>query len=53
MGHLWYNLGTNFVGSDSASTLRDYPSARTIRTFESPALGLTLMAPFRGALYTC
>jgi hypothetical protein len=46
VGHLWYNSGTNFAGSVSASTLRDYPSARTIRTFKSPALGLTPMAPF-------
>jgi hypothetical protein len=30
MGHLWYNSGTNFTGLVSASTLRDYPSARTI-----------------------
>jgi hypothetical protein len=51
VGHLWYNSGTNFTGSVSASTLRDYPSARMIRTFNSPALGLTPMAPFRGALY--
>jgi hypothetical protein len=53
VGQLWYNLGTNFAGSVSASTLRDYPSARTIRTFKSPALGLTPTAPFRGVLYTC
>jgi hypothetical protein len=53
VGHLWYNSGTNFVGSVSASTLRDYSSTRTIRTFNSPTLGLTPMAPFRGALYTC
>jgi hypothetical protein len=53
VGHLWYNLGTNFTGSVSASTLRDYPSARTIRTFKSPALGLMSMAPFWGALCTC
>jgi hypothetical protein len=50
--HLWYNSGTNFVGSISASTLRDYPSARMFRTFKSLALGLTPTAPFRGALYT-
>jgi hypothetical protein len=50
--HLWYNLGTKFVGSISASTLRDYPSARTIKTFKSPALVLTPMAPFRGIIYT-
>ena len=31
MGHLWNNSGTKFAGSISASTLRDYPSARTIR----------------------
>jgi hypothetical protein len=53
MGHLWYNSGTNFVGSVSASTLRDYPSARMIRTFKSPTLGLMPTAPFRGTLYTC
>jgi hypothetical protein len=53
VGHLWYKSGTNFVGSVSASTLRDYPSTRTIRTFKSPALRLTPMAPFRGTLYTC
>jgi hypothetical protein len=52
VGHLWYNSGTKFAGSVSASTLRDYPSARTIRTFKSPALRLTPMAPFRGELYT-
>jgi hypothetical protein len=52
LGHIWYNSGTNFAGSVSASTLRDYPSTRTIRTFNSPALGLTPTAPFRGALYT-
>jgi hypothetical protein len=52
VGHLWYNSGTKFAGSISASTLRDYPSARTIRTFKSPALGLTPTAPFRGVLYT-
>jgi hypothetical protein len=53
MGHLWYNSETNFVGSVNASTLRDYRSARTIRTFKSPALGLMPTAPFRGILYTC
>jgi len=52
VGHLWNISGTKFAGSISASTLRDYPSARTIRTFKSPALGLTPTAPFRGALYT-
>jgi hypothetical protein len=52
VGHLWYNSGTKFVGSVSASTLRDYPSARMIRTFKSPALGLTPTTPFRGKLYT-
>ena len=52
VGHLWYNSGTKFAGSISTSTLRDYPSTRTIRTFKSPALGLTPTAPFRGALYT-
>jgi hypothetical protein len=31
--------------SVSASTLRDYPSARTIRIFKSPAIGLMHMAP--------
>jgi hypothetical protein len=36
MGHLWYNSGTKFVGSVSASTFRDYPSSRTIRTFKTP-----------------
>jgi hypothetical protein len=46
VGHLWYNSGTNFAGSVSTSTLRDYPPARMIRTFKSPALGLTPMAPF-------
>jgi hypothetical protein len=44
--HLWYNSGTNFMGSVSASTLRDYPSARMIRTFKSPTLGLMPMTPF-------
>jgi hypothetical protein len=53
LGHLWDNLGTNFAGSVSASTLRDYPSARTIKTFKSPVLGLTPTTHFRGALYTC
>jgi hypothetical protein len=48
VGHLWYNSGTNFAGSVRASTLRDYPSARMIRTFKSPALGLTPTAPFQG-----
>jgi hypothetical protein len=52
LAYLWYNLGTNFVGSVSANTLRDYPSTRTIRTFKSPTLGLTPTAPFRGILYT-
>jgi hypothetical protein len=52
VGHLWYNSGTKLVDSVSASTLKDYPSARTIRTFKSPALGLTPMAPFQGELYT-
>jgi hypothetical protein len=52
MGHLWYNLGTKFTGPVSTSTLRDYPSARTTRTFKSPALGVTPTAPFRGELYT-
>ena len=52
VGHLWDNSGTKFAGSISANTLRDYPSARMIRTFKSPALGLTPTAPFRGALYT-
>jgi hypothetical protein len=47
VGHLWYNSGTNFAGSVSARTLRDQPSARTIRTFKSHALRLTPMAPFR------
>jgi hypothetical protein len=47
LGHLWDNSGTNFAGSVSASILRDYPSARMIRTFKSPALGLTPTAPFR------
>jgi hypothetical protein len=50
--HFSYNSGTNFAGSISASTLRDYPSAKTFKTFKSPALGLTPTAPFRGALYT-
>jgi hypothetical protein len=49
--HLWYNSGTNFMGSISASTLRD-PSASTFKTFNSPVLGLTPMAPFRGTLDT-
>jgi hypothetical protein len=40
------------VSSISASTLRDYPSARTFRTFKSPVLGPMPMAPFRGVLYT-
>jgi hypothetical protein len=40
------------MDSISASTLRDYPSARMFRTFNSPTLGLTPTAPFRGALYT-
>jgi hypothetical protein len=53
VGHLWYNSGTNFAGSVSASTLRDYSSARMIRTFKLPTLGLTPKALFRGALYTC
>jgi hypothetical protein len=53
MGHLWYNSGTKFMGLVSASTLRDYPSARTIRTFKSPTLGLTPTAPFWDILYTC
>jgi hypothetical protein len=53
IGHLWYNSGTNFVGLVNASTLRDYHSARTIRTFKSPALGLTPTAPFQGVFYTC
>jgi hypothetical protein len=53
MGHLWYNSGTNFGGLVSANALRDYPSARTIRTFKSPTLGLTPTTPFRGVLYTC
>jgi hypothetical protein len=52
MGHLSYNLGTNFTRSVCTSTLRNYPSAKTIRTFKSPALGLTPTAPFWGALYT-
>jgi hypothetical protein len=50
--HLWYNSGTNFTSSISANTLRDYPPARTFRTFKSPALGVTPTAPFRGELYT-
>jgi hypothetical protein len=37
--HLWYNSGTNFVGSISAITLRDTKSARTIRTFKHLPLG--------------
>jgi hypothetical protein len=45
MGHLWYNSETKFTGLVSANTLRDYPFARTIRTFKSPALGLTPTAP--------
>jgi hypothetical protein len=52
VGHLWYNSGTKFAGSVSTSTLRDYPSARKIRTFKSPTLGLMTTAPFRGELYT-
>jgi hypothetical protein len=36
VGHLWYNSATIFVGSVSVSTLRDYPSSRTIRTFKTP-----------------
>jgi hypothetical protein len=52
LGHLWYNSGTNVTGSVSASTLRDYHSTRMFRTFKSPALGFTPMAPFWGALYT-
>jgi hypothetical protein len=44
--HLWYNSGTNFTGSISTSTLRDYPSARTFRSFNSPALRLMPTAPF-------
>jgi hypothetical protein len=35
VGHLWNDSGTNFTGSISASTLRDYSSTRTIRTFKS------------------
>jgi hypothetical protein len=46
VGHLWDNSGTNFMGSVSASTLKDYPSVRTIRTFKSPALELMPTAPF-------
>jgi hypothetical protein len=46
VGHIWYNSGTNFAGSVSDNTLRDYLSARTIRTFKSPAIGLTPMTPF-------
>jgi hypothetical protein len=46
IGYLWYNSETNFTGLISAHTLRDYPFARTIRTFKSPALGLTSTAPF-------
>jgi hypothetical protein len=46
LGHLWDNSGTNFAGSVSASTLRDYLSARTIRTFKSSAIGLTPTALF-------
>jgi hypothetical protein len=38
-------LRNQLAASISASTLRDYPSARTIRTFKSPALGLTLRLP--------
>jgi hypothetical protein len=52
VGHLWYNSGTNFAGSVSADTLRDYPYVRTIRNFKSPALGLKSTALFRDTLYT-
>jgi hypothetical protein len=45
MGHLWYNSGTKFVGSVSASTLRDYPSARTIRTLNHLPLDSRLRLP--------
>jgi hypothetical protein len=52
VGHLWNDSGTNFTGSISANTLRYYSSTRMIKTFKSPAFGLTPTAPFWGALYT-
>jgi hypothetical protein len=41
-----YNLGTNFVGSISVSTLRDTKSVRTIRTFKHLPLGSRHWLPF-------
>jgi hypothetical protein len=45
LGHLWYNSGTNFAGPISSSTLRDYPSARTFRTFKHLPLDSCLRLP--------
>jgi hypothetical protein len=46
LGHLGYNSGTNFVGPISANTLKDYPSARTFKTFKHLPLDSRLWLPF-------